>query len=67
MEIPLFVMSTLHASAHLKDKQEVAVDVNLSVIIQSFTYICSYVCIASAERRYGSTGFVHIITEHSIL
>ena len=51
----------------LKGKQEVAVDVNLSVIIQSFTYVCSYVCIASMERRYSSTGLLQVITESSIL
>ena len=39
----------------------------LSVIVQSITYICSYVCIASTECRYGSTGFVYVITERSIL
>ena len=53
--------------AHLKGKQEVAVDVNLSVIVQSFTYVCSYVCIASTECRYGSTGMLYVITERSIL
>ena len=40
---------------------------NLNVIAQSFTYICGYVCIASMESSYGSTGFVHVITEISIL
>ena len=48
----------------LKGKQ---VDMNLSIIVQSFTYVCSYVCIASTERRYGSTDLLHVITEHSIL
>ena len=53
--------------ARLKGKQEVAVEFERYRTKLHIKYICSYVCIASTERRYGSTDFVHVITECSIL
>ena len=35
-------------------------------IVDSSTYICSYVCIASTECIHGSTGFVHVTTGYII-
>ena len=31
-------------------------------IVDSYTYICSYIRIASTECIHGSTGFVHVTT-----
>ena len=59
-------MSTMHARVRLKGKQGVEVEFE-RYRTKLHTYICSYVCIASTERRYGSTGLGHVITERSIL
>ena len=34
---------------------------------QLYIYMYSYVCIASMEHRYSSTGFIHIITYRAFL